>query len=151
TFERAHVLDEWRGAASDDFAMTRALKTAQLPIRFVPYCLTASHEDCSFSELLEFTTRQLKITRVYAPHLWRIVLISNLLFVLVCYGGLALAFVRVWRGTSAALPLALVGSIFVLGAAKAYLRLRAVARSLHPEGVRARGRTLLAHLLLWPL
>src|SRR5947209_14044486 len=125
TFARADVLAHWRGALSDDFALTRALKTAQLPIRFVPYCLTASHEDCSFSELLEFTTPQLKITRVYSPHLWRIVLISNLLFVLVCYGGLALAFVRVWRGTSAALPLALVGSIFVLGAAKAYLRLRA--------------------------
>src|SRR5205085_4896248 len=147
TFARARVLAHWRGALSDDFALTRALKAAKLPIRFVPYCLTASHEDCSFSELLEFTTRQLKITRVYAPHLWRIVLISNLLFAFVCYGGLALALMRAWRGASAALPLALVGSIFVLGAAKAYLRLRAVALSLSTEGVRARGRTLLAHLL----
>src|SRR5205085_957662 len=151
TFARADVPAHWRGALSDDFALTRALKAAQLPIRFAPYCLTASHEDCSFSELLEFTTRQLKITRVYAPHLWRIVLASNLLFIFVFYGGLALALVRVWRGTSAALPLALVGCIFLLGAAKAYMRLRAVALPLANEGVRARGATLLAHLCLWPL
>ena len=151
TFARADVRTHWRGALSDDFAMTRALKAARLPIRFVPDCLTATHEDCSFAELLEFTTRQLKITRVYAPHLWRIVLISNLLFALVFFGGIALMLVRLWHGAAWLLPSAFILSIFVLGAAKAYLRLRAVALALHTEGVRARGRTLFAHLCLWPL
>jgi ceramide glucosyltransferase len=151
TFTRVHVRQHWRGALSDDFALTRALKAAHLPIRFVPACLTAAHEDCSFTELLEFTTRQLKITRVYAPHLWRIVLVSNLLFVLIFYGGIALTLMRLWRGASVALPLALIGSIFLFGAAKAYLRLRAVALPLSMAGVQARGATLLAHLFLWPL
>jgi ceramide glucosyltransferase len=151
TFGRADVLMHWRGALSDDFALMRALKHAQLPIRFVPHCLIASHEDCTCAELLEFTTRQLKITRVYAPRLWQIVLASNLLFVLVWYGGIALICWRAWRGASFALPLALVVGIFLLGAAKGFLRLRAVALSLAAAGVAPRGRTLLAHLTLWPL
>ena len=151
TFARVHVLAHWRGALSDDFALTRALKGAGLGIRFVPACLTASHEDCTARELCEFTTRQLKITRVYAAHLWRIVLVSNLLFVFVFYGGLLLALGRAARGGNFLLPLACVGAIFLLGAAKALLRLRAVALVLAGEGVRARGRTLVAHLSLWPL
>ena len=40
-------------------------------------------------ELLEFTNRQLKITRVYAPHLWKPVLLGSFLFCLVFFGGLA--------------------------------------------------------------
>jgi cellulose synthase/poly-beta-1,6-N-acetylglucosamine synthase-like glycosyltransferase len=151
TFTRADVLADWRGALSDDFALTRALQRARLPIRFVPQCLTAAHEDCTFGELIEFTTRQLKITRVYAPHLWRIVLVSNLLFVLVCYGGLALVFWRALGGAQFAWPLALLVAIFTLGAAKAYVRLRAVALPLAADDVRANGVTLLAHLCLWPL
>ncbi|MEJ7711746.1 MAG: hypothetical protein WKF84_18240 [Pyrinomonadaceae bacterium] len=81
------MLEHWRGAVSDDFAMTRALQHEELPIVFVPQCLVASHEDVSWSELLEFTTRQIKITRVYAPHLWQIVLWTNLIFVAVFFGG----------------------------------------------------------------
>ncbi len=151
TFARADVQTHWRGALSDDFALTRALQRAQLPIRFVPACLTPSHEDCTFRELVEFTTRQLKITRVYAPHLWQIVLVSNLLFALIFYGGLLLALWRVWRGGAFIIPLAFVVAIFLLGAGKAALRLRAVALVLVGAGVAARGRTLLAHLCLWPL
>ncbi len=151
TFARADVLTHWRGALSDDFAMMRALRQAQLPIRFVPQCLIASHEDCTFAELFEFTTRQMKITRVYAAHLWRIVLAAGLLFGPVFFGGLVLICLRAWRGSSFVLPLALVSAIFLLGAAKAYLRLRAVALTLAVDGVQPRGSTLLAHLLLWPL
>src|SRR5438874_9822946 len=97
TFEKLNMRERWRGAASDDYALTRALREEGLPIRFAPACLTASPEDCSFGALLEFTTRQLKITRVYAPNLWRIVLASNALFL---YNALAAAFSRriVWRG-----------------------------------------------------
>ncbi|HYY42227.1 MAG TPA: hypothetical protein VE775_05800, partial [Pyrinomonadaceae bacterium] len=120
-------------------------------IRFVPQCLTASHADCTCRELIEFTTRQLKITRVYAPHLWRIVLASNLLFVMVFYGGLLLVGWRAWRGAAFAMPLTLIAAIFLLGATKAHLRLRAAALVLATEGVRPRGATLCAQLSLWPV
>jgi hypothetical protein len=111
----------------------------------------ASHEDCAWRELFEFTTRQLKITRVYAPRLWRIVLISNLLFVAVFYGGLALALSRLWRGLPAASPLAFVAAIFVLGSCKALLRLRAVALAFEGEHEIRRAATITAHVFLWPL
>lgn len=151
TFERLDMLEQWRGTLSDDFALTRALQNAGLPIHFVPRCLAASHGDCTWRELLEFTTRQLKITRVYAPRLWQIVLGSNFLFVAVFYGGLALALSRFWRGLPFAPPLAFVAAIFVLGSAKALLRLRAVALAFDSEHRIWRIGTLCSHLFLWPL
>lgn len=150
TFERIGMSELWRGTLSDDFALTRALHEAKLPIRFVPDCLTASHEDCTFRELVEFTTRQLKITRVYAPHLWIIVLVSNLLFVLVFYGGLLLAGVRAVLGLSFEWPLVFVVAVFLLGTWKAVFRLRAVALPLEPFHRQLRAG-LWPHLLLWPL
>jgi cellulose synthase/poly-beta-1,6-N-acetylglucosamine synthase-like glycosyltransferase len=150
TFERLGMLERWRGTVSDDYALTRALQAAGLPIRFVPACLNASVEDCTFSELLEFTTRQLKITRVYAPRLWAFVLVSNLLFVAVFFGGLALAVWRAAAGLSFVWPLVLVSIIFLLGLWKAFFRLRAVALVLEEHHGRLR-RGVWAHLLLWPL
>lgn len=149
TFDRLDVLDEWRGALSDDFALTRAVRRAGLAIEFVPRCLTASHGDCDAAELFEFTTRQLKITRVYAPHLWRVVLVSNLLFTAVFFGGLALVAARAATGFSFAAPLAVLAAIFVAGSSKAALRLRAVSLAL--EGDAPRAADWLAHLALWPL
>ncbi|MBV9928981.1 MAG: glycosyltransferase family 2 protein [Acidobacteria bacterium] len=150
TFGRLDMLRRWRGTVSDDYALTRALQEARLPIRFVPACLNASVEDCTFRELFEFTTRQLKITRVYAPKLWGFVLVSNLLFVAVFFGGLALAGVRAAVGLPSVWPLVIVSVIFLLGMWKAFFRLRAVALVL--EGHHGRLRAgLWAHLLLWPL
>ncbi len=151
TFTRLNMIERWRGTLSDDFALTRALQNARLPIHFVPRCLTASYEVCGARSLIEFTTRQLKITRVYAPHLWRIVLVSNLLFVLIFYGGLALTLARAALGLPYALPLAFVTGIYALGSAKAILRLRAMALAFEPEERIWRAPVLVAHLLLWPL
>ena len=150
TFNQLDMLKQWRGTLSDDFALMRALRQAKLPIHFVPGCLTASLEDCGFRELLEFTTRQLKITRVYASHLWTAVLIGSALFVLVFFGGLALAILRAARGQSYAAPLALIGLIYALGVAKAALRWRAVHLPLNAYRAQLQ-RGLPAHLLLWPL
>jgi ceramide glucosyltransferase len=149
-FERALVMDEWRGAVSDDFAMMRALRRARLPIHFVPDCLTASHEDCTWRELLEFTTRQLKITRVYATHFWQVVLFSNLLFVLIFFGGLIIIVTRAALSLSFILPLAFILTIYGLGIAKAYLRWRAVNIPLAQYGAELR-RDTFSHLFLWPL
>jgi cellulose synthase/poly-beta-1,6-N-acetylglucosamine synthase-like glycosyltransferase len=151
TFDRLNIIEEWRGALSDDYALTRALQRAALPIRFVPACLVASHEDCAWRELFEFTTRQLRITRVYAPHLWRVVLFSNLVFCAVFYGGVALALTRALRGEPFYAPLAFVLSAFALGAWKARLRLAAVEQVHAREGWRVGAASRVAHLTLWPL
>ncbi len=150
TFEQLKVRDRWRGTVSDDFTLTRVLHEAGLPIKFAPQCLTPSFEDCSLRELIEFTTRQLKITRTYAAHLWKAVLIGSASFVMTLVGGIA---VIVWRaaiGLSFATPLFLLLLIFALGAMKSHLRLRAVSIAISDRRLLSLSTTL-AHATLWPL
>jgi hypothetical protein len=141
TFNQLAVNDRWRGTVSDDFTITGVLKEAKLPIHFTPNCLVASAGDCDFKELLEFTTRQIKITRVYASHLWLPLLLGSSLFTLAFFGGLIL--IGVCPRLSVASFLAI---IFALGAAKSFIRFRAVSRVLETSN-----RDLVAHILLWPV
>ena len=148
TFDRLGIRDRWIGSVSDDFTITRVLGEAKMPIHFVPACLVASRGDCDLNELLEFSNRQLKITRVYASHLWKPVLLGSALFCLVFFGGVLLVLLRALLGLSFAIPLALLAVIFFLGAAKAFVRFRAVGMALRIEHYR---RDLFAQLLFWPL
>jgi hypothetical protein len=93
--------------------------------------------------------RQLKITRVYAAHLWQAVLFGSLFFVLAFFGGIALVIVRAALGLCVVVPLMLLAIIFMLGAAKAWIRVRAVRIALANYGPHLPSN-LLAHLLLWP-
>jgi cellulose synthase/poly-beta-1,6-N-acetylglucosamine synthase-like glycosyltransferase len=123
TFEKLEIREKWRGTLSDDFVVTRRMQDAKLPIYFVPQCLTATVEDCTFRELLEFTTRQLKITRVYAPNLWRASFVGSFLFTAVFWSGiLLLFFISGWHFW---LIFVFIIVIFSLGAGKAWLRLTA--------------------------
>ena len=149
TFERLNVREEWRGSVSDDFTLTRVLKQAQLPIHFTPNCLVPSLGDCDWRELLEFTTRQIKITRVYAPHLWLPLLLGSTIFTLAFFGGIVLLIVRVLTGQSVVLLLALLALMFALGAAKGFIRWRAVSIPLENYSAALR-RDLAAHVFLWP-
>ena len=142
TFAQLGVNDRWRGTVSDDFTITRVLKEAKLPIYFTPNCLVASIGDCNFKELFEFTTRQIKITRVYASHLWLPLLLGSALFTIAFFGGLIL--IGVYPRSSAAYILPLI--IFTLGAAKSFIRFRAVSGVL-----RTSRRDLMAHIFLWPV
>ena len=150
TFHSLRMIERWRGVLSDDFALTRALQAARLPVHFVPACLTASLEDCTFRELLEFSTRQMKITRVYAPHLWKAVLVSGLLFVPTFFGGLLIVGARALLGLTYAWGLVLLAVIYILGVWKAWLRWRAVKLVLGETGELLQ-RDALAQLFLWPL
>lgn len=150
TFYQHRVTEYWRGTVSDDFALTRALHEAGLPIKFVPACLTASFEDCTPGELFEFTTRQMKITRAYASHLWRGVLISSVLFTLVFFGGIGLVIVRALLGRPFVAPLILILMILLLGSMKSHIRLRAVSQVVRDQRMHSLVTTL-AHLALWPL
>ncbi len=150
TFAKLGVGERWRGTVSDDFTITRVLKEAKLPIHFTPNCLVASVGDCDFRELFEFTTRQIKITRVYASHLWLPLLLGSALFALVFFGGLILLILQILKilSPSIFLPLALL-VIFTLGATKSFLRWRAITIPLHAYRS-SLNRDLLAHVFLWP-
>lgn len=141
TFDRLNVLDHWQGTVSDDFTITRVLKEAELPIHFTPNCLVASVGDCGFRELLEFTTRQIQITRVYASHLWLALLLGSGLFCTVFFGGIVLSIV-----TGSVPVWVIVVVLFLLGAAKSFIRWRAVSE----HGSKLNNRDLWAHIFLWP-
>jgi uncharacterized YccA/Bax inhibitor family protein len=91
--------------------------------------------------LIEFTTRQIKITRVYASHLWLPLLLGSSLFTIAFFGGLILIGFHPRSPVAYVFPLI----IFVLGAAKAVIRFRAVSTVL-----RTSQRDLVAHIFLWP-
>ena len=148
-FDRLNIRERWRGTVSDDFTLTSVLKEAGLPIHFTPNCLVASIGDCEFRELLEFSTRQIKITRVYAPELWKPLLLGSSLFAIVFFGGLLLLIVRVAMGSSWVVLASLLGVIFLLGAVKGFIRLRVMAIPLSEYQHKLR-RDLLAHIFLWP-
>lgn len=144
TFERLRVAERWRGTISDDFTITSVLNEAKLPIHFTPHCLVASVGDCDFKELFEFTTRQIKITRVYASNLWLPLLLGSSLFAIVFFGGLILLILQILKilSPSILLPLTLL-VIFTLGATKSFVRWRAINPVLN--------RDLFAHIFLWPI
>lgn len=78
TFEDAGVLAAWNGALSDDFTLTQALNDAGSAIVFCPECMAATLHPWTGAQLLDFTTRQIVITRVYSPKRWMLGMISHL-------------------------------------------------------------------------
>ena len=134
-FEKLGILEAWRGSVSDDYAVTRAAQRAGVKIVFVPECLAPSYGACTWAELLEFTTRQITITRVYYPRLWRVGFIGQAIFNASLFGLLF------------SLP-SLSFLIYLLSAAKSWVRLRAV-RSVVPPW--ALPRHAWFYILLSPL
>ena len=126
-FERLNIRERWRGSVSDDFTVTTVLKEAKLPIHFTPNCLVASVGDCDLSELFEFTTRQIKITRVYAPQLWKPLLLGSSLFTIVFFGGILLLMVRIAAGIPSLMLFLVLCFVFAMGAAKGFIRWRVVS------------------------
>jgi ceramide glucosyltransferase len=85
TFNDVHVLEAWEGAVSDDFALTHALQAAGKPIVFCPECLAATLHPWTGTSLLEFTNRQILITRVYSPRRWGMGMAAHLGYVVTLF------------------------------------------------------------------
>ncbi|MFM9905969.1 MAG: glycosyltransferase [Pyrinomonadaceae bacterium] len=126
TFERLEIRDKWVGTLSDDFAVTRAVKAAGLPIVFVPQALTASVEDCTLSETIEFTNRQMKITRVYATPLWILSLVGSGLFNAVLIAAFLIVILSGSNGLPVWVSLAVLLLVTSFSIGKSWLRLKAV-------------------------
>ncbi len=149
TFESLKIDNAWDTSLSDDYTVTRAMRSAGLSITFVPQALTPSIESCTFRELLEFTTRQMKITRIYARHLWLQSFLGSGLFIVV----MAMS-VAVLLTTENALPFWWAAcSLILISAAsvgKSTLRLRAV-RLVSADLKAKTRRQYLWHGFLWCL
>jgi ceramide glucosyltransferase len=150
TFDTAGVRARWQSAASDDYALTRAVEDAGLRIVFEPRCLLVSRENLGLRELLEFTTRQIIITRVYRPRAWWVGIISQAIFCAVFFGGLATVFISALQSSLSIITVAALAVIYLLGSAKGVLRTVAASSAL--AGCRDQIiRLWWAYCLLWPL
>jgi ceramide glucosyltransferase len=89
-FDQIGVAEDWKNSVSDDYSMTRALQRAGRPIMFLPECLTLSYVETDFADLLEFTSRQILITRVYAQEIWAYGLATHLLYCVTLLLGVSL-------------------------------------------------------------
>jgi cellulose synthase/poly-beta-1,6-N-acetylglucosamine synthase-like glycosyltransferase len=89
-FDQIGVLEDWRNSVSDDYSMTRALQRAGRPVMFLPECLTLSYVETDFAGLLEFTNRQILITRVYAQEMWAFGMATHVLYCLTLLVGISL-------------------------------------------------------------
>jgi len=174
TFNRIRVTNHWDKALSDDYALTRAVKQAELRIAFVPRCLLLTWEDFRPGSAIEFTRRQITITRIYNPSAWWFGVISHLLFVLGFFGGAVWTIFKFTTGavlsnvqphstsptaSTAApfgvshVPAYLMVSlllIYALGCIKGWLRLTAATLMLPWARVELR-RTRTMFYFLWPL
>lgn len=149
TFEELHIKEHWEaGAVSDDYVLSGAIHAARLRIKFVPQCLVVSEAQTTWRDLLEFTARQMTITRVYAPRVWWLTAITHAFFNFTFWGGfLALA---VGQAASSTL-LPLLFSIFMLGVMSGAVRVF-LATKLLPEDVRPQvRRSWWAYLFLSPV
>ena len=129
-FDQLNVLEEWQGSVSDDYSLTAAIERSGRPIVFLPECLTVSFAETDFQGLLEFTNRQILITRVYSPKMWGIAFATHALFCITVVLGTVLTLGDL-IATLPALPLAgLTFLPFLLAAIRASLRVATVSELL---------------------
>jgi len=132
-FDRIGVKKRWQGAASDDYVLTSAIHDNKQRIKFVPQCLVASNSEMTVKGLLEFTTRQMRITRVYSPGVWKLACFAHGLYNLAFWGGLGWLGVSALTGGGVNYVLAVsLASVFLFGAVTGAMRARVAARLLAP-------------------
>lgn len=137
TFDELNIAQRWQRALSDDYQVTRAVRDAGLRIHFVPQCLIPCIEDTTMRNFLTFARRQLVITRVCAPVVWRAGLVLALNFILgaTAVAGLALYAYLHDMQTLMIMALAGWGLILFLAGTKSLLRQLAVRRVLKAPSV----------------
>ncbi len=133
TFERLNIRDELKGTLSDDFTVTRVIRNAGLDIVFVPQALNASVGDCTFRELIEFTNRQMKITRVYATPLWLMTLFGTGLFNLVMIAAIGIVLLSRTNSLAVWVSIATILLVSLFSIGKAWLRSKAVKLALSDQ------------------
>ncbi len=149
-FDKLDMRRRWEGSLSDDYALSAALHEAGLRIKFVPQCLVATYADAAFKELLEFTTRQICITRVYSSRVWTLACITNCLYNLTFWGGIIWLTYRGFNGSINPILATTLTAIFALGAMTGLLRAFVAGRLLRADLERV-NRYLWAYALLGPI
>jgi cellulose synthase/poly-beta-1,6-N-acetylglucosamine synthase-like glycosyltransferase len=129
-FEQSGVLEEWQNSVSDDYSMTAALRRAGRPIVFLPECLTVSYVETDFFGLMEFTNRQIVITRVYSRRLWTIAFATHFLFCITILFGMFVTLSDFFAGRPSMQVAALTFLPLLLASIRGALRVTAVQEML---------------------
>ena len=87
TFFEARVPEAWKGAVSDDYTLSYAVRAAGYRIAFAPGATVAACDHTGMRDFFRWATRQMIITRVYDPKLWWPALAAHIFY---C-GGMAAA------------------------------------------------------------
>src|SRR5262249_5822508 len=149
-FERLGIKNRWQGAVSDDYVLTSAIDDAKQRIKFVPRCLVASHSNATFNELLEFSTRQIRITRIYSPRVWKLTGFTQTLYNFTFWGGLLWIIGASAFGISSSIFANLLPMVFLLGATTGLLRAWVATVLLQSDGKQT-PKHLWAYALLGPV
>jgi cellulose synthase/poly-beta-1,6-N-acetylglucosamine synthase-like glycosyltransferase len=139
-FDEIRVFDEWSHSVSDDFSMTRALQRAARSIVFVPECLTPAYVDVNFGSLMEFTNRQVLITKVYSKRNWASGAAVHFLYCLTLPLGLAVTLINFFA-TLPAFHLAILTFVpMLLAAIRGGLRVSAATNVLQSSRTQITGQ-----------
>jgi ceramide glucosyltransferase len=150
TFDDVNVLEAWKGAVSDDFALTNALQQANKPIIFCSECFAATIHPWTWTELLEFTNRQMLITRIYSNRRWLVGGLVNVAYVLsMLYGAYVILYCMVDGDPWSQLVLVAL-AVPLLAAMKGGLRVVAINEAI-PEWKIKLPETSVACVLLAPV
>jgi cellulose synthase/poly-beta-1,6-N-acetylglucosamine synthase-like glycosyltransferase len=138
------ILDAWKTAVSDDYALSDAVHRAGLRIAFAPVALVPSLEPITAQRFFAWARRQMLLTRVYSPKLWRGALTAHVVY---CCG--MVAAVAGWLHGSTAATYLLAAQLLP-GMAKGLGRAR-VARAALPSHTAWFRRWGWTHGLLVPI
>jgi len=131
-FQEIGGLAYWQGVVSDDLTLTNALHHDGRLIEFVPECLAPTPYATTWEELLEFTNRQIILTRVYSPTMWTIAAVTNATYVLTALVAFIVILRQMLAGEVWGETLMLAFAIPLFAAIKGALRTVAIA-DLLPE------------------
>ena len=129
-FEQCNVMEFWNGSVSDDLSMTQALRQSGLPILFAPECIVPTMFDCNWAGLLEFSNRQIIITRVYESRLWLLGGMAHAMYCGAILMGFGLFFTNLLTGGTALQLLFLALAPPTLSMGRGVLRLVAIMEVL---------------------
>jgi len=135
------VIENFDGALSDDYQLTRTCREQGRRVYFVMRCLVASPVSTTWGKLLEFGRRQYVITRIHAPAIWMVGWLSTTVYTAAWLAALAAIAMQVggwgWALTA-------MGVVYLADIGRAGRRASAVREAFdHETAAKLRGAMLL--------
>ena len=146
-FEEIGMMDIWQYSFSDDYSLTAALERSGRFILFLPECLTVSYVETDLAGLLEFTNRQVRITKVYRPQIWATAFATHFLYCITLLIGCYVALRLTLDSRPATQVLLLLTLPLLLASIRGTLRVLGVSEALPAARAQIMGQSWIYILL----